>query len=71
MKVKLLKQLSTGFKTPPQAKAFISLMMDEYSHLCRVASKMSGLLKDLVCSLSLFIIKLYYKTLELISQNVN
>jgi hypothetical protein len=48
MKVKLLKQLSTGFKTPPQAKKFISLMLEEYAHLCKVARKMAGLLKELV-----------------------
>ncbi|XP_045190790.2 protein FAM193A-like isoform X3 [Mercenaria mercenaria] len=47
MKVKLLKQLSTGFKTPPQAKKFISLMLEEYAHLCKVARKMAGLLKEL------------------------
>ena len=52
MKVKLLKQLSTGLKTPPQAKKFISLLLEEYAHLCKVARKMSGLLIHLV---SLFI----------------
>ena len=51
MKVKLLKQLSTGFKTPPQAKKFISMLLEEYTHLCTVARKMSGLLKELVCFL--------------------
>lgn len=49
MKVKLLKQLSTGFKTPPQAKEFITLLLDEYNHLSKVARKMTGLLKELVC----------------------
>ena len=48
MKVKLLKQLNTGLKTPPQAKKFISLLLDEYAHLCKVARKMSGLLIELV-----------------------
>lgn len=48
MKVKLLKQLSTGIKTPPQAKTFISLLLEEYAHLCKIARKMSGLLSDLV-----------------------
>ena len=48
MKVKLLKQLSTGLKTPPQAKKFISLLLEEYAHLCKVARKMSGLLVHLV-----------------------
>ncbi|XP_052772663.1 protein FAM193A-like isoform X3 [Mya arenaria] len=47
MKVKLLKQLSTGFKTPPQARMFIGLMLAEYAHLCRVARRMAGLLKEL------------------------
>ena len=48
MKVKLLKQLNTGLKTPPQAKKFISLLLDEYAHLCKVARKMSGVLIELV-----------------------
>lgn len=47
MKVKLLKQLSTGFKTPPQAKKFISLLLEEYAHLCKIARRMSGLLMEL------------------------
>lgn len=47
MKVKLLKQLKSGCKTPPQAKKFISLMLDEYAHLCKVARKVAGLLKEL------------------------
>ncbi|KAL3864296.1 hypothetical protein ACJMK2_005990 [Sinanodonta woodiana] len=47
MKVKLLKQLNSGFKTPPQAKHFISLLLDEYGHLCRVARKMAGILGEL------------------------
>lgn len=47
MKVKLLKQLSSGYKTPPEAKAFISLLLDEYCHLCAVSRKMSEILTKL------------------------
>jgi len=48
MKVKLLKQLAAGFKTPPQARKFIALMLEEYAHMCRVARRLAGLLKELV-----------------------
>ncbi|XP_052099365.1 protein FAM193A-like isoform X1 [Mytilus californianus] len=47
MKVKLLKQLNSGYKTPPEAKAFISLLLDEYCHLCGVSRKMSEILTKL------------------------
>lgn len=48
MKVKLLKQLNSGYKTPPEAKAFIQLLLDEYGHLCVVSRKMAEILNKLV-----------------------
>lgn len=48
MKVKLLKQLNSGYKSPPEAKSFIQLLLDEYEHLCVVSRKMGKILEKLV-----------------------
>lgn len=60
MKVRLLKHLSAGPKTPtptgtvaapqgpPQAYQFISLLLEEYSALCQAARTISGFLLTLV-----------------------
>jgi hypothetical protein len=40
--------LNSGYKTPPEAKTFISLLLDEYCHLCAVSRKMSEILTKLV-----------------------
>lgn len=48
MKVKLLKQLNAGYKSPPEAKSFIQLLLDEYRHLCVVSRKMGTILEKLV-----------------------
>ncbi|XP_060085578.1 protein FAM193A-like [Ylistrum balloti] len=47
MKVRLLKQLHSGYKTPPEAKTFISMLLDEYGHLCHVSRKMAEVLTEL------------------------
>lgn len=47
MKVKLLKQLNSGYKSPPEAKSFIQLLLDEYEHLCVVSRKMGKILEKL------------------------
>ncbi|XP_021378384.1 protein FAM193A-like isoform X2 [Mizuhopecten yessoensis] len=47
MKVRLLKQLHSGYKTPPEAKTFISMLLDEYGHLCQVSRKMAEVLTEL------------------------
>lgn len=47
MKVRLLKQLHSGYKTPPEAKTFISMLLEEYGHLCHVSRKMAEVLTEL------------------------
>lgn len=51
MKVKLLKQLNAGYKSPPEAKSFIQLLLDEYRHLCLVSRKMGTILEKLVSTI--------------------
>ncbi|XP_041368374.1 protein FAM193A-like [Gigantopelta aegis] len=46
-KVRLLKQLDCGYKTPPEAKQFISLLLDEYHQLCLASRLTSKWLIDL------------------------
>ena len=48
MKVRLLKQLTAGHKTPPQAKQFMAMLLDEYSHLCEAAKALATFLAELV-----------------------
>lgn len=50
VKVKLLQQLTSGHDTPDQAKAFVSLMLDEYSKLCVSAKVLSEIFNRLVSS---------------------
>jgi hypothetical protein len=47
MKVRLLKQLTSGHKTPPQAKQFVSMLLEEYSNLCLVAKTLASFLTEL------------------------
>ncbi|XP_061177860.1 protein FAM193A-like [Saccostrea echinata] len=47
MKVKLLKQLNSGYKSPPESKSFIQLLLDEYGHLCKVSAEMGKILEKL------------------------
>ncbi|XP_064630166.1 protein FAM193A-like isoform X2 [Lineus longissimus] len=46
-KVKLFKQLTSGHKTPPQAKAFVALMLEEYSSLSSAAKILASFLSEL------------------------
>ncbi|XP_046371497.2 protein FAM193A-like isoform X3 [Haliotis rufescens] len=46
-KVRLLKQLNCGYKSPPQAKEFISLLLDEYNQLCLASRLTAEYLTDL------------------------
>lgn len=48
VKVRLLQQLTSGHETPQQAKAFVSLMLDEYSDLCISAKILSEIFNQLV-----------------------
>ena len=34
MKERLLKQLTSGYKTPTQARLFVAMLLDEYATLC-------------------------------------
>ena len=47
-KVRLLKQMSTGLKTPQQARQFVSMLLDEYALLCMSAKKQASFLHELV-----------------------
>jgi len=47
-KVRLLQQLTSGHQTPAQAKAFVSLMLDEYSTICVAAKILSDIFNKLV-----------------------
>ena len=49
MKVRLLKQLTAGHKTPPQAKQFVAMLLEEYKNLCTAASTLASYLTELVC----------------------
>ena len=48
VKVRLLKQMSTGLKTPQQARQFVSMLLDEYVCLCTAAKKQASYLNELV-----------------------
>ncbi len=48
MKVRLLKQLTSGHKTPPQAKQFVAMLLEEYSNLCTAAKTLASFLTELV-----------------------
>ena len=48
VKVRLLKQMSTGLKTPQQARQFVSMLLDEYVCLCAAAKKQASYLNELV-----------------------
>ena len=48
MKVRLLKQLTAGHKTPSQAKQFVSMLLEEYKNLCAAASTLAKYLSELV-----------------------
>lgn len=48
MKVRLLKQLTSGHKTPPQAKQFVSMLLEEYAGLCSAAKTLASFLTQLV-----------------------
>lgn len=50
VKVRLLHQLTSGHNTPEQAKAFVSLMLEEYSSLCVSAKILSDIFNRLVCA---------------------
>ena len=50
MKVRLLRQLTTGHKTPPQAKQFVSMLLEEYSNLCSASKTLASFLTELVNS---------------------
>lgn len=70
MKVRLLKQLHPGCKTPQEAKAFISLLLDEYGHLCKVSRRLAETLTELVrmCLKNFFLkAKDQFKYLKLIN----
>ncbi|XP_013395019.1 protein FAM193A isoform X2 [Lingula anatina] len=47
MKVRLLKQLNQGQKTPAQAKQFVSMLLEEYSNLCKAAKTISSFMTEL------------------------
>ncbi|XP_014661514.1 PREDICTED: protein FAM193A-like isoform X2 [Priapulus caudatus] len=47
MKVRLLKKLTTGLKTPQQAKQFITVLLDEYDSLCTASSRVASVLIEL------------------------
>ncbi|XP_078662935.1 LOW QUALITY PROTEIN: uncharacterized protein LOC144906481 [Branchiostoma floridae x Branchiostoma belcheri] len=47
MKVRLLKQLTSGHKTPPQARQFIAMLLDEYSALCEAARLLTPALDEM------------------------
>ena len=51
MKVRLLKQLTAGHKTPTQAKQFVSMLLDEYANLCAAAKTLAAFLTELVIQL--------------------
>ena len=48
MKVRLLQQLTSGHKTPPQARQFVSMLLDEYANLCAAAKTLASILMELV-----------------------
>ncbi|CAH1782955.1 unnamed protein product [Owenia fusiformis] len=47
MKVRLLKQLTTGHKTPQQAKQFVSMLLEEYFKICTAAKTLASFLQEL------------------------
>ena len=48
MKVRLLKQLKAGHKTPTQAKQFVAMLLDEYNSLCSAAKTLAACVTQLV-----------------------
>lgn len=48
VKVKLLQQLTSGHSTPDQAKAFMCLLLEEYTALCASSKILSEIFKQLV-----------------------
>ena len=63
MKVRLLKQLTSGHKTPPQARQFVSMLLDEYANLCSAAKTLASFLMEFV---SVFTVYCICKTLMII-----
>ena len=51
MRERLLKQLEGGFRTPPLAKQFITMLLEEYAALCSAAQTLLPILEELVSSL--------------------
>lgn len=48
VKRKLLQQLTSGHSTPEEAKAFMSLLLEEYTALCTSSKILSEIFKQLV-----------------------
>lgn len=48
VKVKLEQQLTNGHTTPDQAKAFMSLLLEEYASVCTSSKILSDIFKQLV-----------------------
>eukprot|EP00057_Strongylocentrotus_purpuratus_P002619 XP_003724871.1 PREDICTED: protein FAM193A isoform X2 [Strongylocentrotus purpuratus] len=47
MRERLLKQLDGGFRTPPLAKQFITMLLEEYAALCSAAQTLLAILEEL------------------------
>ncbi|XP_071483221.1 uncharacterized protein [Diadema antillarum] len=47
MRERLLKQLEGGFRTPPLAKQFITMLLEEYAALCSAAQTLLAILEEL------------------------
>lgn len=62
VRVRLLKQMSTGLKTPQQACQFVSMLLDEYVCLCAAAKKQASHLTELVSTRSRPIVERYVST---------